>query len=104
MYGCRYLELLTKARLYYEVKRFSKNEYAPILERELEWKTERAFLAFYAYELLQKLVDQGTLYLGSETIKAMTLSDEISSIVDKLVACRCYADALELNERVKMLY
>ena len=74
------------------------------MEREFEWKTEVAFLELHAFELLQKLLDQGIIYLGNESIKTGILSDEISRIVEKLVACRCYARALELNEKVKMLY
>ena len=37
LYGCKVIELLSKARLYNEIKKFSKNEYAPILERDFEW-------------------------------------------------------------------
>ena len=46
---------------------------------------ESAFLALHTYEILQKQVDSGSLYLGNDTIKSVTLSDEISTIVDKLV-------------------
>ena len=58
----------------------------------------------HSYDILQKLVDEGSISLGPITIKAVTLSNEIGSIVKKLVACRCYALALELSEKVKMIY
>ena len=54
--------------------------------------------------MLQGLVDAGLLSLGNESIRVATLSNEIGSIVKKLIACRCYALALDLNDRVKQLY
>ena len=57
LYGCRVIELLSKARLYNEIKRFSRNEYAPIMEREFEWLTEIAFLDMFTYDILQSQVD-----------------------------------------------
>ena len=53
LFGCRFIELLSKARLYYEIKAFSRKEYAPILEREFEWVTEIAFLDLLSYDILQ---------------------------------------------------
>ena len=52
LYGGRVIELLGKACLYYEMEKFSKNEYAPILERDFKWSTESAFLHIYRYNLL----------------------------------------------------
>ena len=104
MYGCRLIEYLTKARLYYEIKRFVQQEYEPILVRDFEWKTESAFLDLHCFDILQKLIDQGVIYLGNNSIKAATLSAEITSIVDKLIGQRCYAIALDMNEKVKTLY
>ena len=104
LFGCRFIELLSKARLYYEIKAFSRKEYAPILEREFEWVTEIAFLDLFSYDILQSQVDQGAIPWDSETIKSVTLSDEISAIVDSLVKQRCYALALDLNKKVKELY
>lgn len=75
-----------------------------MLKDKFEWYTENAFLELHGYEILQKLLDQGTIFLGNDQIKVQTLSDEISRIVDKLIECRCYALALDLNERVKLLY
>ena len=37
-------------------------------------------------------------------MKAVTMSDEISAIVNSLVKQRCYALALDLNKKVKELY
>ena len=53
LYGCRVIELLSKAHLYHEIKKFSRIEFAPILEREFEWFTEIAFLDKLSYEILQ---------------------------------------------------
>ena len=52
LFGCHFIELLSKARLYHEIKAFSRNEYAPILEREFEWLTEIAFLDLFSYDIL----------------------------------------------------
>ena len=57
LYGCRVIELLSKARLYHEIKKFSRKEYAPILENDLEWSVEVAFLDKFSYEILQTQVD-----------------------------------------------
>ena len=57
LFGCRVIELLSKARLYHEIKKFSKKEYAPILENDLEWTVEVAFLDKFSYEILQTQVD-----------------------------------------------
>ena len=53
LYGCRVIELLSKARLYHEIKKFSRLEYAPILQNDLEWTVEVAFLDKFSYEILQ---------------------------------------------------
>ena len=66
LYGCRVIELLSKARLYNEIKLFARKEYSPILEREFDWKTEIAFLDMHSYEILKKLLDQGAIYLGND--------------------------------------
>ena len=104
MYGGRVIEYLTKARLYYEIKRFSRTEYEPILVREFEWKTESAFLDLHCFDMLEKLIEQGVIYLGNNSIQADTLSAEINSIVEKLISQRCYAIALDMNEKIKILY
>lgn len=104
LFGCRYIELLSKARLYHEIKMFSKKEYEPILAREFEWTTEIAFLDLFSYDILQSQVDQGAIPFDSENIKATMLSDEIGAIVDSLVKQRCYALALDLNKRVKEIF
>jgi len=52
MYGCRVIELLSKARLYDVIKRFIRSEFEPILEREFEWLTEIAFVDLFAYDIL----------------------------------------------------
>ena len=104
MYGCRLIELLSKARLYNEIKKFARQEYEPILVREFEWKTESAYLDLHCFDILQTLLDQGAIYLGNNSIQAATLSAEISSIVDKLIGQRCYALALDMNEKIKVLY
>ena len=57
LFGCRVIELLSKARLYHEIKKFSKKEYAPILENDLEWTVEVAYLDKFSYEILQTQVD-----------------------------------------------
>ena len=104
MYGCRVIEYLSTAKLYHDVKKFAKHEYSPLLEREFQWKTESAFLDLHCYELLQLLVDQGQLDLGVEKVRVVTLSDEIGGVVNKLVQNRCYALALDLNEKAKLNY
>ena len=53
LFGCKVIELLSKARLYFEIKKFSKKEYAPILENNLKWTVEVAFLDKFSYEILQ---------------------------------------------------
>lgn len=104
LYGCRVIELLSQGRLYYEVQRFSKKEYVPILMKDLGWKSEAAFLQLHSFKILQKLIDQGAIYLGNDKIKMKTLSDEMSQIVNSLFDCRCYATALEYNDQIKQLY
>jgi hypothetical protein len=61
-------------------------------------------LDLHCYEILKHLLDYGAIYLGNDSIRSTTLSDEISRIVDEMVACRCYALALDLNLKVKMIY
>ena len=54
--------------------------------------------------MLEKLIDQGVIYLGNNSIQTATLSAEINSIVEKLIKERCYAIALDMNEKIKNLY
>ena len=53
MYGCRYIQYLTKARLYYEIKKFVRQDYEPILMRDFEWKTESAYLDIHCFNMLE---------------------------------------------------
>ena len=85
LFGCHFIELLSKARLYHEIKMFSRKEYAPILEREFEWTTEIAFLDLHSFKILQSHIDEGAIPFDSVSIKATMLSDEIGAIVDSLV-------------------
>jgi len=101
--GCRVIELLSQARLYYEIKKFSQRHYSPLLERDFEWMTESAYLDMHCFEILQALVNEGTLFLGTGTIKEALMSERIEYIVNKLVQTRNYAMALDLNERAKTL-
>lgn len=79
LYGSKVIELLGKAQLYYELEKFSKNEYAPILERDFLWKTESAFLHIFRYSILEKMVVQErSIYLGEEHIKVSILCNEIN--------------------------
>ena len=58
----------------------------------------------HCFDMLEKLIDQGVIYLGNNSIQTATLSAEINSIVDKLIKERCYAIALDMNEKIKSLY
>ena len=104
MYGCRVLEKFSEAKIYYEMKRFCTTEYTAMIENELNWMTESAYLDLHTYELLQELVDTGVEYLGNEQVKSVMLSGEISKIVDKLISTRNYAKALDLNDKVKNIF
>lgn len=104
MNGCTVLEKFREAKIYYEMKRFSTTEYTPMIENELNWTTESAYLDLNTYELLQELVDTGVEYLGNEQVKSVMLSGEIGKIVDKLISTRNYAKALDLNDKVKNIF
>ena len=92
-----------QAKLYTELQTFINAEMGPLMT-ELKWNLERTFLDLYSYELLKKLTDDGTMYLGNTAISTNLHAQQLMDVADKFKECRFYDKAVEILDKTKEHY
>ena len=102
-YGLKLINLLTQAKLYTELQTFIHTEFGPVMA-ELKWNLERAFLDLHSYELLKRLTDDGTMYLGNTTISTNLHAQQLMDVADRFKECRFYDKAVEILDKTKEHY
>ena len=70
----------------------------------LKWIPEKAFLDLHCYELLKKLTDDGTMYLGNASVSTNLHAHQLMDVADKFKDCRFYDQAVEILDKVKEHY